>query len=95
MSSRLKRLIGIHFCHVSQDFKQGDSAIYRTGVFQVCGFMIRRRISSMPAGMVITALVVIGLVALAALFLFGGLSDGIPSPGNLTVPTAAPALTGQ
>jgi hypothetical protein len=38
--------------------------------------MTRRRISSMPAGMVIAALAVIGLVALVALFLFGGLSEG-------------------
>lgn len=38
--------------------------------------MSRRRNSSMPAGMVIAALAVIALVALAALFVFGGQSEG-------------------
>lgn len=39
----------------------------------------------MPAGMVIAALVAIGLVALVALFMFGGLSEG----GSPTVPPTA------
>ena len=53
--------------------------------------MTRRRISSMPAGLVIAALAVIALVAIAALFLLGGPADsalGDNSPGN-------PALTGE
>ncbi len=41
--------------------------------------MTRRRISSMPAGMVIAALAVIALVAFVALFIFGGPSEGSPS----------------
>lgn len=92
MSCRLKRLIGIDFCHVWQDFKVGSFAIRGNGAFQACGLMTRRRISSMPAGMVIAALAVIALVALVALFLFGGLSEGGPPP---TPPTPPADQSGQ
>ena len=45
--------------------------------------MNRRRISSMPAGLVIVALAVIALVAFVALFIFGGSSEGSPSVGPI------------
>jgi hypothetical protein len=89
MSCRHKRLIGIHFSDVSMDFKSDCSTISRDVVCLASGSMTRRRISSMPAGMVIAALAVIAVVALAALFLFGGSSEGSPSASALAGPERA------
>ena len=48
--------------------------------------MSRRKITSMPVGLVIAALLVIGLVALAAVFLTGSTANG----GQPAYETVAP-----
>jgi hypothetical protein len=75
MSCRLKRLTDIHFRDVLPNFKMGYSAICRDAICLASGTMTRRRISSMPVGIVIAALAVIALVAFAALSVFGGSSE--------------------
>ena len=57
--------------------------------------MIRRRISSMPVGMVIVALAVIALVAFAALFLFGGPPGGGPPSDGGAIRADGPQLAGR
>jgi len=76
MSCPFPESIDLHFKDVLQAFKLDDLTTRRNGVFRAGGFMTRRRISSMPTGMVIAALVIIGLVAFVALFLFGGSAEG-------------------
>lgn len=76
MSCRHQEPADIHFCHVSRKFNLGDSAARLNDARMAFRGMIRRRISSMPAGMVIAALVVIALIALVALFLFGATPEG-------------------
>jgi len=91
MSCRYKRLNTINFPHVSQYFSLPRSSVGQNRACKAFYRMTRRRISSMPAGLVIAALAVIALVAIAALFLLGGPADsalGNNSPGN-------PALTGK
>ena len=56
--------VAYNFCHVLQNFKSGGSTNHGNGVYAMRGTMIRRRISSMPVGMVIVALAVIALVRL-------------------------------
>jgi hypothetical protein len=95
MSCRHKQLTGIHFSDVSMDFKPDCSAVSRDAVCLASGSMTRRRISSMPAGMVIAALAVIALVAVAALFLFGGSSEGTPSTSASASASAGPEGAGE
>lgn len=76
MSCRHMEPADIHFSHVSQNFTLRDSAVCLNGACAACAQMTRRRMSSMPTGMVIAALAVIALVAFAALFVFGDLSEG-------------------
>jgi hypothetical protein len=47
--------------------------------------MTRRRITSMPTGLVIMALALIALVALVALFLFGEPSDAVDMRDGLEI----------
>lgn len=47
--------------------------------------MTRRRITSMPTGLVIIALALIALVALVALFLFGDPSDAVEVQHKLEI----------
>jgi hypothetical protein len=89
MSCRHKRLTDIHFSDVSMEFKSDCSTISRDVVCLESGSMTRRRISSMPAGMVIAALAVIALVALAALFFLGGSSEGSPTASAWAGPEGA------
>lgn len=80
MSCRHKEPADIHFSHVPQKFNPYDSAVCYNGACAAFFEMTRRRMSSMPTGMVIAALAVIALVAFIALFLFGGLSQDEPAP---------------
>jgi len=73
---------GLHFSNGSRYFKPGAETACPAVGDEGPKPMSRRRISSMPAGMVVGALAVIALVAVIAFFVFSGTSDGASAIAN-------------